>query len=35
MSFVMLSSVTGGCDDDAAVVVDVDAGTGSDTVGGA
>jgi len=35
MSFATLSSVTGGGDDDAAVVVDADAGTGSDTVGGA
>jgi len=30
----MLSSVTGG-DDDAAVVVDADAGAGSNTAGGA
>jgi len=34
-NFTMLSSVTGGSDDDAAVVVDVDAGTGSNTAGGA
>jgi len=31
----MLSSVTGGSDDNAAVVIDVDADTGSDTAGGA
>jgi len=35
MSFVMLPSVTGGSDDNAAVVIDVDADTGSDTAGGA
>jgi len=35
MSFVRLSSVTGGSDDDAAVVIDADAGTGGDTAGGA
>jgi len=35
MSFVMLSSVTGGSDGNAAVVIDVDAGTGGDTAGGA
>ena len=31
----MLSSVTGGSDGNAAVVIDVDAGTGGDTAGGA